>query len=314
MDALQIQEANDVVHASRRPGFMHACGHDGHTAMLLGAAQTLATLENLDAVVHFIFQPAEEHGIGARRMIEDGLFDRFDIEEIYALHNLPGLKVGTLATRAGPIMASEDNFTITLDGTGGHAARPHLCNDLIVAGSELVLALQTIVARRVDPVTPAVVSVTEFITDGTRNALPSCCVVRGDTRSYEPEVQRIIETEMRRIADGVASVHGLHANVTYTHEFVATCNHVAATERAARAGSAVAGATVIVNCDPLMMSDDFGVMLREKPGNYAFLGNGEHRTAGAEPLHSSRYDFNDAALPFGVQYFVELARQGASDR
>jgi amidohydrolase len=307
MDALQIQERNAVPHASAKAGLMHACGHDGHTTMLLAAASALAQMDGLDATVSFIFQPAEEHGRGAAAMIADGLFERFEIDEIYALHNLPGLPVGTFATRPGPIMACEDNFEITLEGLGGHAARPHHTNDALVAGCQLVLALQTIVARRVDPLQSAVVSATELTTDGTRNALPGRCVISGDTRSYDPATQILVETEIRRLSAGVAAAYGMTCEVAYTHEFAATVNTLAESALACVAASTVPGLTVLAACEPLMASDDFGVMLRHRPGNYAFLGNGLPGDPGGQPLHSPYYDFNDAALALGAGYFVALA-------
>lgn len=303
MDALQIHERTGLPYASRLSGIMHACGHDGHTAMLLGAARALAAQADLDATVSFIFQPAEEHGCGAGAMIDDGLFERFEIEEIYALHNLPGLAVGGFATRIGPIEASEDLFEIVLEGRGGHAARPHTTNETLVAGCQLVTMLQTIVSRRLDPLAAAVVSATEFVTDGTRNVLPGRCVISGDTRSYTDDVQRQIEAEIRRLSQGVAEAFDLEVTVSYTRAFAATVNTSDATRRACAAAAAV-GLQVEADCEPLMTSDDFGMMLRHRPGNYAHLGNG----VACAPLHNASYDFNDQALSLGAAYFVELAQ------
>ena len=305
MDALQITELNSFAHASRNPGLMHACGHDGHTAMLLGAAKRLAERQDFDATVSFVFQPAEEHGRGARAMIEAGLFERFQIDEIYALHNLPGLPVGKFATRDGPMAAAEDNFEIELRGTGGHAALPHRANETLVAGCQLVTTLQSIVARRVDPFEQAVVSVTEILTDGARNVLPGRCVLKGDVRSYKKEVQALVEQHLRQLAGGTAAAFGIDATTSYTHEFAATINWSVPTETAC-AAAAAAGCTVIVDYGPLMGSDDFGVMLEHRPGNYALLGNGADDMPGAVPLHNPHYDFNDAALGFGIEYFVRL--------
>jgi amidohydrolase len=307
MDALQIHEQNEFSHASNRPGHMHACGHDGHTAILLGAARVLAAASDLLRTVTFVFQPGEEHGLGARAMINDGLFERFRLDEIYALHNLPGLPVGTIALRTGAIMAAEDNFEIVLSGKGGHAARPQVCNDVLVAGCQLVSALQTIVARRIDPLDEAVVSVTEFVTDGVRNALAGRCTIRGDCRSYKKTVQALIESEMRRITQGVAAAFEVDGEVQYSHEFLPTVNSPAETERARTSAAALHGATLIRDCPPLMASDDFGLMLAHRPGAYAFLGNGGVGSPGAESLHSARYNFNDDALRFGIEYFVQLA-------
>jgi hippurate hydrolase len=303
MDALAIAEATGLPHASRNHGRMHACGHDGHTAALLGAARALAAAPEFEGTVHFIFQPAEEHGRGMQAMLADGLLQRFPMDEAYGIHNMPGMPVGAFATRVGPLMAAEDNFEIAVAGRGVHAARPHMGVDPILAGSAIVLALQQIVARRPDPVDPAVVSVTEFITDGTRNVIPTAVRIKGDTRSYRPEISAAIEAELRRIAEATAAAHGATATVTYTREFVSTVNHAAQTEAALAAASAVFG-TVGPACPPLMGSEDFAHLLAHVPGNFAFIGNG----SGSAPLHNPAYDFADAALPGAVAYLVALAR------
>ena len=224
MDALQITETTGAEWASQIPGTMHACGHDGHTAMLLGAASILASDASFDGTVRFIFQPAEEWGRGALAMIDDGLLTRLPFDEIYGLHNLPGLPVGHLQTRPGPIMSAEDNFEITLRGQGGHAAQPHKTKEVIVAACALVLQMQTIVSRRLDPTDTAVVSVTEIITDGTRNALPGEACIRGDARSFSPEVSASIEAEIGRLAAGIATGHGVTEEFSYTREFVPLVN------------------------------------------------------------------------------------------
>lgn len=311
MDALKIHELNTFAHASCHPGLMHACGHDGHTAILLGAARRLASRDDYDATVVFIFQPDEEHGRGARAMIDADLLERFPVDEVYGLHNVPGLPVGTVALRNGPILAAEDNFVITLTGEGGHAARPQGTADVLLAGAQLVTALQSIVSRNVDPQEAAVVSVTEFLTDGTRNVLPKTCTLKGDVRSFQPHLQALVERRMRRLAESVAAGFEVSAEVAYTHEFAPTVNTPAQTARALVA-AADAGCKVVGDYPPLMGSDDFGVMLQRRQGAYALLGNGAEGEAGSAPLHSPHYDFNDEALPYGIAYFVALVT-GARD-
>jgi hippurate hydrolase len=310
MDALAMSEAAPGrAHASAHPGCMHACGHDGHMAMLLGAAQLLCRRRDFDGTVRFIFQPAEEHGRGAAAMLADGLLQRFPVDEIYGAHNIPGLPEGHIATRVGGIMASEDNFVIRITGRGGHAARPHLTVDPLVIGAEIVLALQTIVARAVDPGQPAVVSCTEFHTDGIRNAIPGEVVIKGDTRSCAPEVQALLEQRMRALCEGIARAHGASCSVEYTHEFAPTVNWPQCVPVAVAAAQAVVGAQrVDANVPAMMISEDFGAFLKVVPGAFVFIGNGDGDSAGATPLHNARYDFNDAVLPLGARYFAELAR------
>lgn len=311
MDALALTEAAPGrAHASANPGCMHACGHDGHMAMLLGAAQLLVRRRDFSGTVRFVFQPAEEHGRGAAAMLADGLLQRFPMDEIYGMHNMPGLPAGQIATRAGGIMASEDNFVIRISGRGGHAARPHLVIDPLVVGAEIVLALQTIVARAVDPQHPAVVSCTEFVTDGIRNAIPGTVVIKGDTRSYVPEVQALLEARMRELCDGICRAHGATCTVAYTHEFAPTVNWPACTAAAVRAAQAVVGAERVDGNTPAMMaSEDFGCFLQHIPGAFVFIGNGQGDEAGAVPLHNATYDFNDRILPLGARWFAELVRQ-----
>lgn len=310
MDALALTEAAEGrAHASQTPGCMHACGHDGHMAMLLGAAELLARGRDFNGTVRFIFQPAEEHGRGAAAMMADGLFERFPVDEIYGAHNLPGLPAGHIATRVGGIMASEDNFEIRITGRGGHAARPHMAVDPLVIGAEIVLALQTIVARSVDPGHSAVVSCTEFITDGIRNALPTHVTIRGDTRSYDPAVQALLAQRMRTLCQGICAAHGAQCEVDYTHEFAPTVNWPQCVPHAVAAATAVVGAQrVEANVAPMMISEDFGAFLRVVPGAFVFIGNGDGDSPGGVPLHNARYDFNDAVLPVGARYFAALVR------
>ena len=311
MDALAMGEAApDRTHASTNAGCMHACGHDGHMAMLLGAAQLLAQRRDFDGTVRFVFQPAEEHGRGAAAMLADGLLQRFPMDEIYGAHNIPGLPAGHFATRVGALMASEDNFTITINGRGGHAARPQMVIDPLVIGAEIVLALQTIVARSVDPRQSAVVSCTGFTTDGIRNAIPGTMVITGDTRSDSPTVQALLEARMRTLCEGICAAHGASCTVAYTHEFAPTVNWPHCVPVAVRAAQAVVGADrVDANTPPLMASEDFGCFLQHIPGAFVFIGNGDGDSPGAVPLHNAAYDFNDALLPLGARWFAELVRQ-----
>ncbi|MBZ5792732.1 amidohydrolase [Burkholderia contaminans] len=310
MDALNIAEhAPGREHASRTPGKMHACGHDGHMSMVLGAAQLLAERKDFDGTVRFIFQPAEEHGRGAKAMMADALFERFPVDAIFGAHNMPGMRAGTFSTRAGGIMASEDNFVIRIDGRGTHAARPHMGIDPIVIGAQVVLALQTIVSRNLDPGQQAVISCTEFITDGLRNVLPSTVTIKGDTRSYSRDVQALLETRMREVSEGICRTHGATCTFEYTHEFAPTVNSPEWVDTAVQAAAQVAGADA-VNADvqPMMISEDFGAFLQAVPGNFVFIGNGEAGGRGGVPLHNATYDFNDEILPIGARYFEAVAR------
>jgi hippurate hydrolase len=311
MDALAMGEAAPGrAHASNQPGCMHACGHDGHMAMLLAAAQLLTQRRDFDGTVRFVFQPAEEHGRGATAMLADGLLARFPMDEIYGAHNMPGLPAGHFATRVGALMASEDNFVITITGRGGHAARPHMVVDPLVIGAEIVLALQTIVARSVDPRQSAVVSCTGFTTDGIRNAIPTTVTISGDTRSDSPAVQALLEARMRALCEGICAAHGATCTVAYTHEFAPTVNWPQCVPVAVRAAQAVVGAErVDADTPPLMASEDFGCFLQHIPGAFVFIGNGDGDSPGAVPLHNAGYDFNDALLPLGARWFAELVRQ-----
>lgn len=311
MDALAMSEnAPSRPYASTNHGCMHGCGHDGHMAMVLGAAQLLTQRRDFNGTVRFVFQPAEEHGRGAAAMLADGLLDRFPMDEIYGAHNIPGMSAGYIATRPGGIMASEDNFVIRITGRGGHAARPHMAIDPLVIGSEIVLALQTIVSRTIDPQHPAVVSCTEFHTDGIRNAIPTEVVIKGDTRSYSPDVQALLEKQMRQLCEGIAVAHGAACTVEYTHEFAPTVNWPECVDVAVAAAQSVVGEERVTgNVPPMMISEDFGGFLHAIPGAFVFIGNGDGDGPGAVPLHNAKYDFNDDILDIGARYFAEVVRQ-----
>jgi amidohydrolase len=306
MDALKILEQNTFEHRSVQPGKMHACGHDGHTSMLLGAAQYLAESGNFDGSVVFIFQPAEEHGDGAKAMIEDGLFERFPVDAVYAIHNFPSLATGVFAVRAGSIMAAEDNFEITIDGVGCHAAMPHLGVDTIVIGAEIITAMQSLVSRTLDPIDNAVVSFTEFHGNGTVNVVPGQVVLKGDTRSLTGDVQNHIEATMQRIVGGICAAHGAKYEFNYRRNFVPTVNTAAEAEIAAAVARTVVGASnVIGDSRPIMASEDFGYMLQVRPGAYLLLGNGRGGIGGCS-LHNPSYDFNDEILTVGADFWVTL--------
>ena len=309
LDALPISEEGGVEYASTHPGNMHACGHDGHMAMLLGAAAVLAESGGFDGTVRAIFQPAEEPGRGAQAMLDDGLLERFPLDSVYALHNLPGATAGHLHTRPGPVMASEDNFVIHISGRGGHASAPHLVIDPLVIAAETVVALQHVVARSVDPVRTAVLSCTDLRTDGARNAIPSNVYITGDTRSFDPAVQTLLERRIREISTGIAIAHGATAEVAYSHEFAPTVNHTDCVTTAARAAATALGThRVDAEADPIMASEDFGVLAQHVPACLAFLGNGTTPGQGGTPLHSHDFLFNDDILTAGVAYYVQIVR------
>ncbi len=306
IDALRITEQGSTVYRSTNEGVMHACGHDGHTAMLLGAARQLCEEGGFDGTVRFIFQPAEEWGQGALAMLADGLMERFPFDEIYGMHNWPGLPVGEVRTRSGPIMSAEDIFEITLRGVGGHASKPHSGSETLVAACSLVMSLQTIVSRRLDPTDTAVVSATEIITDGTRNALPGIAKVLGDVRSFKPEVSAAVEQQMRIVAEGTARTYNLAVEVDYRREFIPLINDPDLTEEALGAADEVFGKDAVVIADtPITASEDFAQFLKYAPGCFLFIGNG----AESAPLHNPSYDFNDAALAGGAAFYVAIVRR-----
>ena len=310
MDALHIQELNDFDHRSRHDGKMHACGHDGHTAMLLGAAKYLAETRNFDGRVTFIFQPAEENEGGGRVMVEEGLFEKFPVEAVYGLHNMPGMPVGTVSLRSGPAMAAFDIFEIVITGKGTHAAMPQLGIDPVVTGAQLVTALQTIASRRTEPLDSVVVSVTQFHAGDTWNVIPETAVIRGTVRSFKKETQDRVEADIERMARAICESQGASMTLRYERRYPALVNSEAETEIAAAVAARVVGEDKVVNgADPLMGSEDFAYMLQAKPGCYIWLGNGEEGGPGGCAVHNPHYDFNDEIAVVGASYWATLVEQ-----
>jgi hippurate hydrolase len=307
LDALDMQEGTGVAWASKTPGKHHACGHDGHTTMLLGAARHLAATRDFDGTVYVIFQPAEENEGGGRVMVEEGLFDRFPMASVFGMHNFPGMEAGTFAIRPGPMMASYEIFEITLTGRGSHGAMPHHGIDPITTGAELVQKLQTIVSRNVDPLEPAVLSVTKFHSGTAWNIIPNEAVIGGTVRAFSEAVQTQVEQRIRELCAGTALSHGATISVRYERRYPPTVNTSAEAELCASVAASLVGADRVKReLKPQMGSEDFAWMLQARPGAYMWLGNGTDSVGGCM-VHNPGYDFNDAVLPIGAAYWVRLA-------
>jgi hippurate hydrolase len=307
-DALPILEETGLPYASEIPGVMHACGHDGHTAMLLGAAKILAERRNFDGVIHLIFQPAEENFGGARIMIEDGLFDRFPCDAVFALHNDPDVPFGHFALREGPVMAAVDECKITVNGRGGHGAEPQSTADPIVCGASIVMALQTIVSRNIHPLDPTVITVGGFHAGAASNVIPERAEMVLSIRSFDPDVRNQLEQRIRAVAEGQAASYGMGVTIDYQRGYEPTINHKAETDFVRDLAVSFAGKDKVFDlARPMMGSEDFAYMLAKRPGTYFFLGT--QRTPNDPPLHHPRYDFNDDILPIGTTFWVELAER-----
>ncbi len=312
MDALPMQEFNTFAHASVHAGKMHACGHDGHTAMLLAAAQHLATHRDFGGTVYLIFQPAEEGGGGAREMIKDGLFERFPMQAVFGLHNWPGMEMGQFAVSAGPVMASSNEFKITIRGKGGHAAMPHNALDPVPVAAQMVQAFQTIISRNVKPIEAGVISVTMIHAGEATNVIPDSCELQGTVRTFSIAVLDQIEQRMRTVAEHTAAAHGMSCEFEFARNYPPTINSAPEAEFARGVMAALVGPERVIAQEPTMGAEDFSYMLMEKPGAYVFLGNGDgsHRSMGhgGGPcmLHNPSYDFNDDLIPLGASYWVRL--------
>ncbi|RCW71378.1 M20 aminoacylase family protein [Pseudorhodoferax soli] len=315
IDALPMQEFNTFAHASTHQGKMHACGHDGHTAMLLAAAQHLAKNRNFDGTVYLIFQPAEEGGGGAREMIKDGLFEQFPVEAVFGMHNWPGLPVGSFALSAGPVMASSNEFKITIRGKGSHAALPHMGTDPVPIACQMVQAFQTIISRNKKPVDAGVISVTMVHAGEATNVVPDSCELQGTVRTFTLEVLDLIEQRMQAIAENICAAFDAQCEFEFVRNYPPTVNHPAETAFARDVMAGIVGADNVRPQEPTMGAEDFAYMLQARPGAYCFIGNGDgaHREIGHGggpcTIHNPSYDFNDELIPLGASYWVRLAEQ-----